>query len=199
MFLNYDTKELSCKVQTQAATIRKCLYPVFENAISNAATELKFLQNLTNDFPTAFGKIPFMTCRVSKIHGKPIVKGPDNKPMCELGDLLVVVKYHLPGGIIETKSIIYQVKLSRGESTTYDISAKQCLLLSQWPQFSFGRGTDGKPQVFNLLPKTLEFGSYMLEPREGFRRIGRWRGYGIAPTAIRVYETTNGKSGLPPK
>lgn len=87
MFLNYDTKELSCKVQTQAATIRKCLYPVFENAISNAATELKFLQNLTNDFPTAFGKIPFMACRVSKIHGKPIVKGPDNKPMCELGDL----------------------------------------------------------------------------------------------------------------
>ncbi|MCE5204126.1 MAG: hypothetical protein LLG24_07955 [Actinomycetia bacterium] len=98
------------------------------------------------------------------MHQKPIVA---MKPggRCELGDLLVVVKYHLLDGTTEKKSIIYQVKLTDSKRAQCKIDQKQLRLLRDWPDFEFGRRRDGGPRTYRIRPLTLEFGSYMLEPR----------------------------------
>ncbi|MFH1296728.1 MAG: hypothetical protein ABIJ04_05580 [Bacteroidota bacterium] len=122
-----------------------------------------------------------VTPRVSKIHGKPIVQSASGR--CELGDLLVVIKYHRPDGLIEAKSIIYQIKLSRNNSSICDIDKTQLSLLTDWPTFSFGGSS------YNISPLSLEFGSYMLEPRNppcGSCLPTKYRCYGICTDAVLV-------------
>jgi hypothetical protein len=103
-----------------------------------------------------------------------------------LADILVVVKYHLPGGVREKNSILYQVKMAGQGSTRCTIDQTQLELLATWPTFEFGKGQGG-PIQHTVQPIGLEFGSYMLEPRNPNKRnYAIDRCYGVVPTAHMV-------------
>jgi hypothetical protein len=122
------------------------------------------------------------------IHQKPIVQ--TNNFNCELGDLLIVIKYILSPTVFEAKSIIYQVKLSTNKySHKCTIDQNQLKLLSDWPDFSFGKISTGGQKTYSIKPKTVEFGSFMLELRNPTPQKYlpmKYRCYGICPDALLV-------------
>ena len=96
------------------------------------------------------------------------------------------MKYHLSGGIREKNSILYQVKMAAKGSTQCAIDQTQLELLSKWPKFEFGRKATGGPIQYTVQPVGLEFGSYMLEPRNanpGDYAVSWSNSYGVVPTA----------------
>jgi hypothetical protein len=142
--------------------------------------------------------------RKQLIHHRPIV-AMSPKKSCELGDMLIVVKYHLLDYTTEAKSIIYQVKLA-DRGTSCKIDPVQLDLLAHWPDFAFGRRADGGPRTYSVHPVTPEFGSFMLEPRGeegddlwevvmgcplGMSRGLLWarrKPYGLCPTAWQILD-----------
>jgi hypothetical protein len=191
MMLTRNAMAVSTTLRRNASLVRPSIYDAFERSVVGCSDEVLFFRQLVNELITTFTNLSTAVpgvrfhCRMAETHKKPIVQfvgGP-----CELADLLIVVKYHLVTGLIEKKSILYQVKMSDQGTTRCGIDARQRLLLSTWPSFSFGRKSNGGPQTYNLRPTTLEFGSYMLEPRDpspAYRSNNGFRhAYGTAPTA----------------
>jgi len=192
MFIHNDTKTMSTLLRINAGHIRSGLYRVFESSIVGCNREIQFLENLTNNMVIFLRDldIPGLTlsCRFNVIHQKPIVSTSSGR--CELGDLLVVVKYHIPSGKYEAKVIIYQIKLTRRGSLTCDVDQAQLDLLCNWPQFSFGKASDGGPRTYSINAHTLEFGSYLLEqrsPASGSYLAGKYHCYGACPYAMLVH------------
>jgi hypothetical protein len=185
-----ESKCISNILRQNSNGLRKKLYTVFEESILSSDGEVQFIQSLVKKLDASLESLRIngleISCRSKVIHQRPIVIYSDSK--CELGDLLVVVKYHLSSGEIETKSIIYQVKLSRKNSLNCTIDEKQLKLLSKWPEFSFGRAEN----KFNIRPHTLELGSFMLEPRNPksgcYLSNNRNHCYGITPYALLVHD-----------
>lgn len=193
MFLHHETKTMSTLLRVNSINIKSGLYSAFESSIVGSNSEIQFLRKLianTSNFLNTLN-IPglSLSCRVKEIHRKPIVSLSSGK-RCELGDLLVVVKYHIPSVGVEVKSIIYQIKLTKGSSLTCGIDQTQLNLLCNWPQFSFGKAFGGGPKNHSISPRTLEFGSFMLEPRNLSPQrylVGKYRCYGICPYAKLVH------------
>lgn len=191
MFIDDKTKTISTLLRFNSSNIKSGLYNVFENSIIGCSSEIQFLGNLKTNMKSFISSLKIsglsLSCRAEVIHQKPLVSFSSRN--CELGDLLVVVKYHLPSGGFEAKSMIYQVKLTRGNSLICDIKQNQLDLLCDWPQFSFGRASSGGPITYNIRPYTLEFGSFMLEqrnPSAGSYLVGKSSCYGICPYAMFV-------------
>jgi hypothetical protein len=105
-----DAKETANDIRRNASQIRPAIQLAFEKAILGAGGEVQFIKNLLAELQTTFRQLanqgyPF-SCRVSQVHHKPIVKIVKTGSRCELGDILVVVKYHLSGGVREKNSIL---------------------------------------------------------------------------------------------
>ena len=185
-----DAKETANEIRRRASQIRPVIKQAFEQAILGATGEVQFITNLSAELQTACQQlaqqgIPF-SCTVSLVHQNPIVKVVNTRARCELADILVVVKYHLPGGVREKNSILYQVKMTRKGSTQFTIDQTQLELLSKWPKFEFGRRATGRPIQYTVQPVGLEFGSYMLEPRnpnQGTNIMNPRNAYGAMPNA----------------
>lgn len=191
MFLYKKTKEVSAQLRLYSRVIISGFNDVFEKSILGCTTEINFIKNLVTELNQFLSNLRLhqlsIACRHQIIHKKPIVKFSNGR--CELGDLIVVVKYHHPNITTEAKSIIYQVKLSQWHSPICVIDHTQLNLLSNWPQFSFGRSASGSQQNYQLDPKSFEFGSFLLEPRDPSPKSyipGRNRNYGICPQAMLI-------------
>ena len=185
MFMSQSSKEISTAVRVHSQQIKQGLFQAFEMSIVNCHNERQFLSALINQLNTFFNSLSIQgvlfSSRNTPIHAKPIVNTQNGR--CELGDLLVVIKYHLSTDLIEAKSIIYQIKLCKNNSSVCYINQRQLSLLCDWPSFSFGGKT------YNITPSTLEFGSYMLEPRnvlKGNHLFKKYKCYGISPDATLV-------------
>jgi hypothetical protein len=185
-----DAKEIANEIRRKASQIRPAIQSAFEKAIVGVGNEVQFIKKLSVELQSAFQQLadqsyPF-SCRISQIHQKPIVRIINTGSRCELGDILVVVKYHLPGGVREKHSILHQVKMAAKDSTQCAIDQTQLQLLSNWPKFEFGRKAAGGPIQYSVQPVGLEFGSYMLEPRNvnlGDYAVKWSNSYGVVPTA----------------
>lgn len=167
MFKTRKAKLISNLLRQEYREVRYPLQQAFRESVLNATTEVDFFRRLIRALEARLSDVSLpgivVSCRTAEIHQKPIVRSELGR--CELGDLLVVVKYKWVSQPIEAKSIIYQVKLSAdSESTNYHINQTQLELLSRWPTFEFGR-TQAGYSTYSIRPRTLEFGSYMLEPR----------------------------------
>lgn len=191
MFIDHRTKEMATLFRVYIPQVRSGLINVFDNSIAGISDERIFLKNLITNISNYLNGLSLpginFSCRPSSIHGKPIVKTQQGN--CELGDLLVVVKYHLPDNSYEAKSIIYQIKLAKKvNSSICDIDQTQLNLLCDWPPFLFGKKATGGPQNYTVTPLTLEFGSFMLEPRSPaiHNYLQGKLGYGICPHALLV-------------
>lgn len=193
MFLSLEAKEVSNVLRQHSAPLRNAIFTAFENAILGCTKEVKFFRELIKELDSRLSQIKIsnikITCRHIEIHQKPIVKTSTGN--CELGDLLIVVKYHLQDFTIEAKSIIYQVKLSDYSSKKCSIDQIQLNLLKNWVPFEFGRKRNGGLQQYFIQPQTLEFGSYMLEPRDpvqGDFIPNKAKCYGTCPSAWSVHQ-----------
>jgi hypothetical protein len=184
---DYDrSKEMSTILESNYRAITSDLGTIFRESISGADREIVFLERLLTRLKIYFNELNIPELRLSaesrSIHQKPLVTTDIGS--CELGDLLVVIKYSPSFGIIEAKSIIYQIKLARHQNSRIcHIDQRQLKLLCEWPLFTFGGVT------YNLAPKTIEFGSFMLEPRNPFPDtpgFGRFSCYGKCPKAMMV-------------
>jgi len=194
VFYSKEAKNISNLIRSNSTVIRKEIRIAFESSIVGCSSELQFFRNLINELTKFLSNLSIsglnISCRCKEIHQKPIVRptAPSSWRSCELGDLLIVIKYQLSSGDVETKSIIYQVKLAKGTSSYCDIDQDQLTLLSDWPPFEFGLNANGGPNVYHITPITVEFGSFMLEPRGAIR--GQYlppsSSYGICPYALLV-------------
>lgn len=133
MIISNGAKELSTALRRRSTSIFQRVSRAFETAVVGCTREIDFLRifpaELDRFLSGFFVPNAILACRVSKIHQKPIVSWDTGR--CELGDLLIVVKYHLLGGIVETKSVIYQVKLTRRGTMGFDIDLTQLQLLRE--------------------------------------------------------------------
>lgn len=190
MFLNAPSKEIATILEANSAVLKNGLYSAFDASLVGCTNELQFLRSLIKEITRFLAGLSIpgvqLGARLQEIHQKPIViYGPDKK-QCELGDLLVVVKYYDSLGSFEAKSIIYQIKLAKKNTTRCDIIPKQLDLLCDWPSFSFGKASSGGPQSYTINPVTLEFGSFLLEqraPQSGNYLQFKHRCYGVGPHA----------------
>ena len=190
MTLTDGSKRIANTVRRHSNQIRPPLRDAFEDAIVGCGMEVDFFDPLVSNVQDALNGLYIpgvrFDCRIATIHNKPIVDAGDFS--CELGDLAVVIKYHPDDNPTEAKSIIYQVKLGESRKPTRcKIDQNQLELLTAWPTFEFGRQKDGGTQSYTVKPNTLEFGSYMLEPRspqKGDHRSGKPGAYGISPDAL---------------
>jgi hypothetical protein len=201
MFASREAKEVATILGQHSYLLLEEVHTAFEEAVVRCGSEVAFFRSLIQKLEDRLNnlRVPGISfrCRQVEIHQKPIVSGVFGS--CELGDLLVVVKYHLVDFSVEAKSIIYQAKMCDRGSHSCSIDQTQLELLRNWPPFEFGRKRGGSRHLYTIQPKTVEFGSYMLEPRGAdpgdylYRRTPFWpgphpyywwRSYGICPTAI---------------
>jgi hypothetical protein len=202
MFVSREAKELATTLGRHSHGLLEEVLSAFEESVVQCRSEVVFFRSLIQNLQRRLNSLSIpgasFQCRQKEIHQKPIVSGSFGN--CELGDLLIVVKYHLVDFTTETKSIIYQAKMCDRGSRVCSIDQTQLELLRDWPPFEFGRKRDGGRQLYSIQPQTLEFGSYMLEPREA--RPGEFlsyfwhphwaypyptywhRFYGVCPTAM---------------
>jgi hypothetical protein len=193
MFYNKEAKIISIVIRKEYKLLIKGIRDAFEKSIAGCNKEVIFIKNLTTELNGFFSKtnIPGLSIKVrtKAIHQRPIVS-MNKGQKCELGDLLVVIKYNLPSGIIEAKSIIYQVKLTSTHSSSCFIDQTQLNLLCNWTIFHFGKNNAGGSNIFNISPTTLEFGSFMLEQRnpalKQYLPCRHNKTYGLSPCALMV-------------
>jgi hypothetical protein len=199
MFISTVAKDIGDAVRSNADAFRVALADSFEAAIVGEGREVRFFRKLLEDLRSALSSMKILGlnlgCRLVETHQKPIVRVTSPRAFrCELADLLVVVKYVLGDGAIERKSLLYQVKLCTSGTLRCQIDPNQLELLSDWPSFEFGRSAQGGPSSYNLSPKTLELGSFMLMQRTPARggfipcrtHFCNLRAYGISPYAREV-------------
>lgn len=190
MFQNSYAKQIATAIQAGSPAIAPAINQAFDNSIVGCTSEVAFLRSLIREATQALGGLSIpgvsITSQFAEIHQKPIVTYDSNK-RCELGDLLVVIKYIGSDGSFEAKSIIYQIKLAGSGTTKCHIDRKQLDLLCDWPSFSFGTAAPGGPRTYTVTPTTLEFGSFMLEqrnPPSGGYLTWRPHCYGVCPHAM---------------
>jgi hypothetical protein len=198
MFATETAKAISTATKANADALRQALAEIFEDSIVGQRSEVRFFDDLLSQMKRVFDTIRLaglnLTCRIARTHQKPKVAVEDPSSFqCELADLLVVVKYQIEPGVVERKSLFYQVKLCEGDTSKCKIDPNQLELLTSWPRFTFGRKGSGFTS-YSLRPKTLELGSYMLmlrAPASGnFIRCRNYfcnlHAYGISPCATDV-------------
>jgi hypothetical protein len=197
MFSSQLTKEMATTLRHWWPKLYVETILAFQSAAVGTTQEVKFFRKLLQEFRTRFANFSAdglqITSRVAEVHRKPIVQTGQFR--CELADLLVTVKFRLGGSITERKSILYQVKMCKANTLTATIDQNQLTLLTDWPQFQFGRLANGKSAVFNIEPHTTEFGSYLIAQRgpkdKGWLRTIPfpwfcYPSYGLAPSALTV-------------
>lgn len=199
MLLSSDARDIAATIRDQYQPIRKHVHDAFKQAVLGAPTERHFLAQigpaLTKRLSGAFYAGLLFTVRSANIDRKPQVR--TDSYACELGDLLVTVKYLTPNAPTEKKSLIYQVKMAGKSSGKCKIDRNQLDLLTNWPTFNFGKMGSGY-RTFDLHPNTLEFGSFMLEPRsaQSGQTLNRVHpNYGIALPAVLIDES--GQRNIP--
>jgi hypothetical protein len=198
MFATETAKAISTATKANAVALRQALAEIFENSIVGQRSEVRFFDDLSDNMKRVFDRIRLaglnLTCRVARTHQKPRVAVDDPvRFRCELADLLVVVKYLIEPGVVERKSLFYQVKLCEDDTSKCKVDPNQLELLTSWPRFRFGRQGAGFTS-YEIRPKTLELGSYMLMlrgPASGTFIPCRGhfcyqRAYGISPCATDV-------------
>lgn len=207
MILGQKTKLMATFLRSCSEYISIRVAKAFENSIVGCQREVPYFRKFVEllDLETKSLQLPNIkfSTRIAELHQKPLVQ--TSKFRCELGDLLIVVKYHPLDSTPEARSVIYQVKMADRGSNSCKIDQNQLNLLTEWPEFKFGRRQDGGPQSHTIAPRTLEFGSYLLAPRgvakgeyltpweldvplEFGTESGYWsRGYGLGPTALECY------------
>lgn len=203
MFLSRESKEIATRIGTASSMIRGQIALAVEQSVVGR-DEVPFITALTQNLPlfldNALAGVALAAhTRTTKIHQKPRVRYQNSlgaTVSCELGDLLFVVKYYLPGGKLEAKSVIHQAKSSVyvGDPRC-NIDPTQLELIREWPGFEFGRVAAGGPQIYKPVPWTLEFGSYMLmrrRPNQGDHLAAFRRDYGVVPSAWRVHDAGPG-------
>jgi hypothetical protein len=210
-------KEIAAWLRSGAEFISARVADAFEQAVVGRGSEILFFRELIANLKRRLEplRIPGarFSCRLAEIHQKPIVETPNYR--CELGDLLMVVKYHPIEADSEVKSIIYQVKMAdKGSSNQRcKLDKNQLNLLTRWPEFRFGRKADGGTRAYRIAPSSLEFGSYLLAPRSarqgqvltpwevdtpldfGTASLVWKRSYGLGPTAWDCY--AEGTASIP--
>ncbi|MEY2487740.1 MAG: hypothetical protein QOH39_3388 [Verrucomicrobiota bacterium] len=199
MFNSSIAKHIGDAVRWNADVIRVAVTEAFQNAVTNEQREVNFFRKLLVEIKNNLNNLQLsglnLSCRIAKTHQKPRVRVQSPRTFqCELADLLVVVKYVVASGLIERKSVLYQVKLCDSGTFRCKIDANQLELLSDWPVFEFGLLSNGGPCRYTAEPKTLEFGSFMLMERAPAK--GRFvpcrthfcniNAYGISPHALAV-------------
>src|SRR5947207_466267 len=141
MYRNTEAKVIADQVRRNAQILSGLLSSCFEKAAACSDREVAFFRELLRQIPAqlngSFNGVR-LTCRSHEVHQKPRVRVPSRNFQCELADLLVVVKYRLTTGDIERKSILFQVKLSKANSSECAIDQNQLTLLAEWPSFDFG-------------------------------------------------------------
>ena len=199
MFNSEEAKTIGDAVRDYAGQIMPALVKAFAASIINERSEVRFFDKAIKEIPLALQSLQLpdldLRVRVARVHQKPIVEvtGRDGFKR-ELADLLVMVKYET-GNLTERKSLLYQVKLCESASSYCKIDEKQLALLSTWPRFEFGRRSSGGVTTYQVRPKTLEFGSYMLMLRGPtaihYIALHPWawccqKAYGVCPYALEV-------------
>ncbi|MEW6667915.1 MAG: hypothetical protein AB1512_22115 [Thermodesulfobacteriota bacterium] len=209
MFQSEDAKQLATTLRRYGRILFGELSQAFAVATVGTQLERDFLDKLAPALKQAFDDLDNLipearfSCRTEVVHSRPKGTMASGKS-CELGDLLVAVKYRLLDHTFETKSILYQVKLADGDTQQCRIDQVQLGLLKDWPPVSFGKRGDGGPRTYVVKPNTTEFGSYMLEPRGAPEARLTWeldiplslgpasglwdRTYGLCPTAFQCFQ-----------
>jgi len=165
LYPDKESKVLSSILEAQSDAIISRIHDINEKALLDSLRkprqEPEYVKLLAKNLDLYFNRLTIPGCSITatsrSIHLRPIVT-LESGERCELGDLLIVIKYILGQHLLRQKAIIYQVKLSQNWS--FAIDATQLYLLSEWPTFSFGK-SGNNPQSYSLNPSTKEFGSYM--------------------------------------
>lgn len=203
MILGAEAKGIASSLRSTCGLIFEPIAEAFAVAVLNCRSEVKFFKKLIRELRDRLNgfELPLakFSCRIAEIHQKPLVQ--TDRYRCELGDLMITVKYHPLHSRKQAKTVIYQAKMSEGRSRVCKIDQNQLNLLRTWPTFRFGRKRQGGVREYSIRPRTIEFGSYMLEPRnaqsaseigpweldvplEYGMASGRWRKtFGLCPTA----------------
>jgi hypothetical protein len=197
MFSTKQTQEMATMLRQLWPKIYVEVCVAFQSAAVGAKKEVIFFKKLLDEFRTRFTNFPAgqlqINCRTAEVHQKPIVQ--TDQFGCELADLLVVVKFRTASGVIESKSVLYQVKMCNAGTLRATIDQRQLTLLTEWPRFQFGRRANGNPELFSIQPRTIEFGSYLIGQRGP--KDKQWLSsplfpwfcypcYGVAPSALTV-------------
>lgn len=207
MILGRQTKRMATFLRSCSEFISVRVFRAFEESIVGCQREVPYFRRLVRLLDRELSSLQLpnirFSTRIAEVHQKPIVQTSAFR--CELGDLLIVVKYHPLDSAPEARSVIYQVKMADKGGDSCKIDQKQLNLLTEWPRFEFGKSKDGGPQAFTITPRSLEFGSYLLAPRGAVKSAylapweldvplefgtesGYWsRGYGLGPTSLECY------------
>lgn len=156
---------MAAELAHRTPEVAEKIWQAFKSAVPGQSQERELLENLASNLEKGltgqYGGL-HIECRAAGIHARPMVSATHGR--CELGDLLVHVKYVSNDGTTESRTIIYQLKLTSGKSRACTINSKQLELLYRWPPFEFGDELDGTPRRYAIAPQCAEFGSYLLEP-----------------------------------
>ncbi|MFZ5767613.1 MAG: hypothetical protein ACOY3F_02840 [Bacillota bacterium] len=173
MYPNRETIDIAVLIEEDAIAIMRVLCLANRQALSTAATEVHYVRTFAERVENAWGSTVWgsgtrrlqVRTRVKSIHGRAIVEIIAGGSRCELGDLLLVVKYAKGATVLGQKVVVFQAKLDR---SGWDINPIQHRLLSEWPPFRFGNAQrHAGPHQFDLRPREREFGSYLLARRDG--------------------------------
>lgn len=118
MFQSPDAKAISTRITSEVRDIRATIKIAVEQSVLGK-DEVPFLVELSNRLPPALDSALLAAglasaTRAVKIHQKPKVtyrNKAGNNVSCELGDLLFVVKYHVPA---LQKRRVWFIRSSRG-------------------------------------------------------------------------------------
>lgn len=171
MYPNRETMDIAISIEEDTIDIIRVLCLTNWQALSTAATEVHYVRAFAERVENAWGSTVWgsgtrrlqVRTRVRSIHGRAIVEIIADGSRCELGDLLLVVKYTKGATVLGQKVVVFQAKLGR---SGWDINPIQHRLLSEWPPFRFGNTQrHAGPHQFHLRPREREFGSYLLARR----------------------------------
>ena len=197
MFRTKTAKIVSTVIRSNPRSVQSAIADTIKTAVLGA-DEVPFIKRFEAEWPnrieTAIQGLGLQCkCDAISVHQKPQVWFNDSsasRVRCELGDILLVVKYVVGPGQFEAKSVIYQAKMTDTKHPTKcKINQRQLELLRDWPAFELGRNSQGQAVPYVLNPTTTEFGSYMLMRRRP--NIGEYvslyrQDYGVAPNALQV-------------
>lgn len=151
---DYISDIIAIKPELLIEFIKICIDSI-ESTDSELTFFREYFQELTSYLNGLHSRIYFSS-RFKEIHAKPKINFYAG--CCELGDFFVIVKYYHNDKLLKRKLVIYQFKYSK-ENSNFKIDQKQQQLLSEWPEFSFGKKDFGT-NTFNLHNNSNDLGSY---------------------------------------
>ena len=135
---------MAAELAHQIPQVTEKIWRAFQSAVPGQSRERELLESLTAQLGSGltgqYGGL-HLECRAAGIDARPMVDATHGR--CELGDLLVHVKYVGAGGATVSRAIIYQLRLTSGRSRACTINSRQLELLYRWPPFEFGAAEDG--------------------------------------------------------